>query len=159
MEGAKKNHKAEMLLGISLYTLAATLFSFYCLLVKISLYKFNIGVAELVYMISCWAAPGFFLLAKLQKQDVLLIPGSSQSDLFWRCFYGVLCDVLMFVSYEYISYSKGFCLFMTNTLIAPFLASWMLKEPVKKWDMIGIMLGFLGMLCLVQPWKSNLNQA
>lgn len=48
---------------------------------------------------------------------------------------------------------------MTNTLIAPFLASWMLKEPVKKWDLIGIILGFNGMLCLVQPWKTNLNEA
>ncbi len=46
---------------------------------------------------------------------------------------------------------------MTNTLFAPFLASWMLKEPVRKWDLIGIVLGFSGMLCLVQPWKSNLN--
>ena len=61
----------------------------------------------------------------------------------------------MFVSYEYISYSKGLCLFMTNTLIAPFLASHMLKERIKRWDIIGILLGFCGMIFLIQPWKTK----
>jgi len=44
---------------------------------------------------------------------------------------------------------------MSNTLIAPFLARWMLKEPIKKWDIIGIVLGFTGMLLIVQPWTNS----
>jgi drug/metabolite transporter (DMT)-like permease len=43
---------------------------------------------------------------------------------------------------------------MTNTLIAPFLASYMLQERIKLWDIIGIILGFCGMICLIQPWKT-----
>ena len=43
---------------------------------------------------------------------------------------------------------------MSNTLISPFLARYMLKEPIKLWDIIGILLGFTGMICLIQPWKA-----
>ena len=85
---------------------------------------------------------------------MLKVPGKNQYDLLWRCLNGVLCDLLLFVSYEYISYSKGLCLFMTNTLFAPFLAHYMLKERIKLWDIIGIGLGFCGMICLIQPWKT-----
>jgi drug/metabolite transporter (DMT)-like permease len=58
----------------------------------------------------------------------------------------------MFLSYEFTSYAKGFCLFATNTFFAPFLAFWMLNERVRKWDIIGIVLGFIGLLCLLKPW-------
>ena len=61
----------------------------------------------------------------------------------------------MFVSYEYTSYSKGFCLFMTGSLFIPFLAYKMLGEKIKKWDIIGILLGFVGMICLVRPWVTT----
>lgn len=67
----------------------------------------------------------------------------------------MLCDLFMFVSYEYTSYSKGFCLFMTGSLFVPFLASKLLDEQIKKWDIIGILLGFVGMVLLVRPWESK----
>ena len=60
----------------------------------------------------------------------------------------------MFISFEYTSYSKGNCLFMSNTLLSPFLAYYMLGEKIKVWDIVGIILGFTGMVCLIQPWKS-----
>jgi drug/metabolite transporter (DMT)-like permease len=156
-EARKRNSKSDMILGFSMFTLGCIFYSFYCLLIKLALYKFEISVAEIVYLISCWAVPLFFISAKLNKQDVLKIPGNNQVDLFWRCLNGVLCDILMFVSYEYTTYSKGFCLFMSNTLLAPFLAYYMLNEPIKRWDIIGIGLGFTGMICLIQPWKTDAN--
>jgi drug/metabolite transporter (DMT)-like permease len=148
-EKTSKGGKARMIIGISMFALGCAFYSFYCLVIKLALYRFEVSVAEFAYMISCWAVPMFFLSAKLSKQDVLQVKGKNQVDLLWRCLNGVLCDLLMFVSYEYISYSKGFCLFMTNTLFAPFLAHYMLKERIKLWDIIGICLGFSGMICLI----------
>lgn len=67
MESGKHRSKSDIVFGISLFTLGAAFFSFYCLVVKLALFKFNISVAELVYLISCWAVPAFFISAKLQK--------------------------------------------------------------------------------------------
>jgi drug/metabolite transporter (DMT)-like permease len=43
---------------------------------------------------------------------------------------------------------------MTGSLLIPFLADKMLGEAIKKWDIIGILLGFIGMICLTRPWAS-----
>lgn len=149
-----RKQKANQLLGLSLFTTGCAFWSFNALVFKLALTKFEVSVAEFGFLISCWAAPMFYVSAKLNNQDVLQVPGNNQVDLFWRCLNGVASDVFLFVSYEYISYSKGLCLFMSNTLISPFLAVYILNERVKRWDIIGILLGFLGMIFLVQPWKS-----
>ena len=52
------------------------------------------------------------------------------------------------------SFSKAFSIFFTNTLMAPFLSFLILGEPIKKWDIIGILVGFAGMLMLIRPFKS-----
>jgi drug/metabolite transporter (DMT)-like permease len=61
----------------------------------------------------------------------------------------------MFASYEFTSYSKGFCLFMSGSLFLPFLAYYMLNERIKVADIVGMCLGFTGMLCLFKPWVVN----
>ena len=72
-----KTKKARMILGISMFTLGCAFYSFYCLVFKLALFKFEISVAEFSFMISCWALPMFYLAAKFNKQDVLLIPGKN----------------------------------------------------------------------------------
>ena len=72
---------------------------------------------------------------------------------------GVLSDVLLFVAFEFTSFSKAFALFFTSTLIAPFLGRAILGEAIKKWDIIAIMLGFGGMLMLVNPFGSSEDPA
>ena len=67
----------------------------------------------------------------------------------FRCIFGVLSDVLLFAAFEFTSFSKAFSLFFINTLMAPFLGQAILGEPIKKWDIIGILCGFGGMLMLV----------
>ena len=91
----------------------------------------------------------FYLLAKLQRVDIFNIPKNAQFDLLLRCIFGVLSDVLLFVAFEFTSFSKAFALFFTNTLMAPFLSLAILGEPVKMWDIIAIVLGFCGMLMLI----------
>lgn len=72
-----------------------------------------------------------------------------------RCVFGVLSDVLLFVAFDFTSFSKAFALFFTSTLLAPFLGRAILGEPIKKWDIIAIVCGFCGMLLLVNPLKAE----
>ena len=81
------------------------------------------------------------------------MPKGAQVDLLLRCTTGVLSDILLFVAFEMTSFSKAFSIFFTNTLMAPFLSFMILGEPIKKWDIIGILVGFGGMLMLIRPFK------
>jgi len=79
----------------------------------------------------------------------LNVPKNAQFDLLLRCAFGVLSDILLFVAFEFTSFSKAFALFFTNTLMAPFLGRAILGEPIKLWDIIAILCGFGGLLMLV----------
>ena len=72
-----------------------------------------------------------------------------------RCIAGVLADVLLFAAYEFTTFSKAFCIFRTSTLMAPFLSYFILGEPVRRWDIIGVMVGFVGMLMLIRPFQGD----
>lgn len=124
------------------------------MLIKISTTNYGIGVPEITYNFGLVALPVCFLVTKLSGQDVMQIPSTEKSPhtqlyLVLRCLTGVASDVLMFLSFRYISYAKGFCFFFTYTLFAPFLARCILKEAIKAWDIIGISIGFTGMLFLM----------
>jgi len=131
-----------------------TLYAIYCVIIKISMTKYQLAVPEVVYYASFLLVGAFYPITLFYGQDVLRIPKKCQSTLVLRVISGFFSDVLLFVAFEYTTYSKAFCLFFTNTLMTPFLARYMLNEKIKKWDIIGIMFGFTGMVLLVQPWKS-----
>lgn len=142
-----------MLIGLGLFSLSISLYSVYCMLIKIMLTSYQLSVPEINYYISLFLVVMFYLFAKQQHVDIFNVPKAAQKDLLLRCVFGVLSDVLLFVAFEKTSFSKAFCLFFTNTLMAPFLGRAMLGEVVKKWDVIGILCGFAGMLLLIQPFK------
>jgi len=155
MEEKKEVNVSEILKGLGLYTLAYTSFTFYCMLVKVTMVRFELSVPELCYSYSLLVMPVMYLSSRVFKADLLDIPKNIQGSMVKRCITGCACDLLMFYAYQYTSYSKAFCLFFTNTLYCPFLAAYILQEHVKKWDVIGIIFGFTGMLLLVQPWKDT----
>ena len=143
----------EMALGLGLFCLSIGLYSVYCLLIKIMLAEFSLSVPEINYYISLCMIVLFYLLARSNRVNIFNVPKGAQRDLILRCVFGVLSDVLLFTAYEFTSFSKAFCIFFTNTLMAPFLSRAILGEPIKKWDIIGILCGFGGMLMLIQPFK------
>ena len=143
----------EMMLGLGLFSLSIGLYSVYCMLIKVMLTEFHLSVPEVNYYISLCLVALFYIFVRQQKVDIFSVPKSAQKDLILRCIFGVLSDVLLFAAFEFTSFSKAFCLFFTNTLMAPFLGKAILGEPIKKWDIIGIICGFGGMLMLIQPFK------
>jgi len=58
-------------LGTSLFTVAASLFTIFSLLIKLALNKFNVSVAELIYTLSLWSATSFYILVIKNGKDVL----------------------------------------------------------------------------------------
>ena len=141
-----------MILGLGLFSFSMALYSVYCMLIKIMLTSYQLTVPELSYYIAVFLVIMFYLFARIQKVDILKIPKAAQFDLLLRSMFGVLSDILLFIAFEFTSFSKAFALFFTNTLMAPFLSRAILGEPIKMWDIIAILCGFGGMLLLVHPF-------
>lgn len=64
---------------------------------------------------------------------------------------GFLADILLFLSFNFTSYSKALCIFFTNPLLIPFIAKCLLKDGIKKFDIIALLLGFTGVIMIIQP--------
>jgi len=150
---------SDMTKGLVLFIITLVAYAFYCLGVKVVMKRFTLSVPELIFIRSLILIAPFYLVVKKFKQDHLAITAEDQSHLAKRVIYGFISDALLFVSITMISYSKGFCLFFTNTLMGPFIARAMLGEEIKKWDMIGIAFGACGMLMIVQPFGQQEVQA
>ena len=95
-----------------------------------------------------------YAFSKYYHQDIFNIAKGAQFDLAAKAVWGFLSDILLFIAFKYTAYSKAFCLFFTCPLMCPFLARCIIGEQVKRWDIVAICLSFVGMLMLVQPFKS-----
>ena len=113
---------------------------------------YHLSVPEVSYYIAVFLVLMFYMFARSQKVDIFGVPKEAQWDLLIRCLYGVLSDVLLFVAFEFTSFSKAFCIFFSNTLMAPFLSRAILGEPIKKWDIIAILCAAVGMFMIIQPF-------
>ena len=60
-----------------------------------------------------------------------------------------MSDIFLYMAFAYTNYSKAICIFFTNTLMLPFFARCILKEKILKWDVIGISVGFVGMILII----------
>jgi len=70
-----------------------------------------------------------------------------------RVIFGFLSDIFLFFALSLTTYSKATAIFFTNTLMIPFMARFILKEQMLKTDVIGIVIGFIGMFLIVQPFS------
>ena len=57
------------------------------------------------------------------------------------------------MAFNNTSFAKGISAKFTNTLMIPFFGKWMLGEQVYKVDYAAIVIGFIGMLLIVQPFN------
>jgi drug/metabolite transporter (DMT)-like permease len=89
---------------------------------------------------------GFYLSA---KGDILNITPNLYFSVFIRILGGFFSDILLYIAFGYMNYSKGICIFFMNTLFIPIFARCILKEPILKIDAFGIVMGFAGMLLIV----------
>ena len=124
-------------------------------LIKIVLEKFQVSAFEVIYH---YSAP-LILLSYLTVRwttpkdvDFLEIPENMFWPLMMRCIAGFMTDVTMFMAFQYTAYSKAYCIHMMSPFISPFLSMVLIGEPIKIVDIVGVLLGFTGMLLILQPW-------
>ena len=85
------------------------------------------------------------------------LPPARYLDMFFRVLAGFLSDILVFIAYSYTSQSRVICIFFSLSLMVPFMAVIILKESINKFDIIGIIIGFIGMMLVIQPWRKPQN--
>lgn len=137
-----------------LFSSALVLYSFSSLCIKVAMNDYGVSAQEVLYYVSLVVLLCFYVSSRSNKEDILNIPSSQHKLLFFRCLGGFLSDILLYMAFGYTNYSKAICIFFTNTLMLPFFASCLLKEPIRKGDVIGICFGFAGMMLIIQPYKS-----
>ena len=140
---------SEITIGLSLFAASMALFAGYACIIKYIMKYWYLSTPELTYYVSLLMLGLLTFSVKYSKQDIFSIAKSAQFDLVCRAAAGFLSDVLLFVAFHYTSYSKAFCLFFTCPLMCPFLARFLLGEKIKLWDIIAVVLGFIGTLMLV----------
>lgn len=108
----------------------------------------NISVYEAVY----WEA---FLLNILNllnawwnNKSVIDIPQHCRKFAVLRALFGATAFMCSFAAVKYISISKSAVLVCTSTLYIPFLAQYFLGEQFKRFDIISLLLGFLGIVLI-----------
>lgn len=124
-------------------------------MVPIALNRYEISVGQLIYLMSITTTTLFYITSRYYNKEIWDIKPSMQWDLFWRVMTGVGCDVFLFLAYEYTYYSQAFALFWAGALSVPFFAACLLGEKIKKWDIIGILSGIIGMLMITSAIKST----
>ena len=93
-----------------------------------------------MYYASLITSTLFFIQSKFSTQsdekagpvDILAIPTNVIPPLIGRGTMGFFSDIFTFLAYNYTSYSKAQAIFFTNTLMIPFFALCILKEPLRK---------------------------
>lgn len=139
--------------GMIYFALGVTCFACYTLSVKVALVKYSLNVPELSYYNSFILIGAFYFLAKKANVNILAIKNKVKKDLFLRTITGFAADLGLFVAFTFTTFSRANCLFFTHPMLLPFLAKGLIGEKIKLWDIIGIIIGFVGVLFLVQPWK------
>jgi drug/metabolite transporter (DMT)-like permease len=123
------------------------------LLFKVILKRYQPSVPEITFQVNAALTGIQYFYAKVTcKTDIYDVPKDMQWPMFTRCLNGFLCDVFMYIAFGFTDYSKAWCMFMTNTLFSPFMARYILGEQIKLADIVGILIGFIGMVLLANPF-------
>lgn len=136
-----------------LFTLSLIIYAFVTLLIKVAMTTFEVSPQELVYYVSIVVCLCFYTLAKSSGHDILNVPVFMYRSIFFRILAGFFSDIFLYLAFNYTTYSKGVCIFFTNTLMIPFFGRCILKEKILKVDILAITVGFIGMILIIQPYK------
>lgn len=144
----------EKALGIVLMVIETVQFSLQGVAIKAVLLKYHASSPEVIYYMSIVGLIYFYSASRHAGQDIYgNIPKDMRWWLFARVFFGCVQDIFVYVAFMFTSYSKANCIFYCNCLLLPPFAWYLLNEPISKWDVLGILVGFSGMLLIIQPWR------
>eukprot|EP00357_Protocruzia_adherens_P027731 CAMPEP_0114987698 /NCGR_PEP_ID=MMETSP0216-20121206/9162_1 /TAXON_ID=223996 /ORGANISM="Protocruzia adherens, Strain Boccale" /LENGTH=352 /DNA_ID=CAMNT_0002350345 /DNA_START=729 /DNA_END=1788 /DNA_ORIENTATION=+ len=89
---------------------------------------------------------------KIYYSDASLdIPRRFYKNLFWRAFAGVISSCLIFYSATVLKFGECLTIFWTLPFLSVILAAIFLDERLNLFDLLAIMMSFIGVLLVFQP--------
>ena len=70
-----------------------------------------------------------------------------------------LTSLLIVVSFKYLSLAETMAIYFLNPVLAVPLAAFLLREPAGRWAVPAAVLGFAGVLCVIQPTMEGVKWA
>lgn len=135
--------------GIVLFTWMVFHFTLQTFAIKVLISAYLMNAQEVLYFYCLVGLVLYSLYSARNGVDVLGIEPKLRKVLFLRVICGSLCDVFLFMAFQLTAYSKAQCIFFTHTLMIPFVAASIIKEPISKFDVFGLVIGFAGMLLII----------
>lgn len=128
-----KSH--EVLFFQALFTFLIS--SIFAMMFRINLWNFKQDVMKtVIYRSLCGALPCYILLSTFNEFWKYKFPTTT---------FAFFCN---FDATEYISISKMIVLYFAAPLFVPFLAKLIANENYSKWDVVAILLGFIGIVII-----------
>ncbi|CDW78748.1 membrane protein [Stylonychia lemnae] len=143
--------------GLILYSLGIFTYSFGNLLFMYIVKNYQVSSFEILFWASFIMLFSFFIHSQIAGQDLLDIKVGFKKFLICRILFGTMNDGLLYLSYNYLTYSKATTIQFGGSFIVPFLSYYFLGDKIQKEHLIFIFLGFLGILFMVQPFKDESN--
>lgn len=144
----------SLFLGIVLLLVFVFQYTIVNLAHKVALKRFKVGSTEMIYYSSLIQLVLFFQTVRAKGSDMLGVPRALQLSLFIKVVSGYLSEFLLLVALSFTSKSEAIGLYYTNVLIIPVLSLAINQEKVAWWEMLGIAIGFVGVVMTVVPENS-----
>ena len=148
---------SEVIKGIMLFSFGIASFTVSAYLVKICITNYNASASECIFYVYFIQFCLNYLYVRYYEVDMFNIPHEVRIYLFGRSFSQFMSDACLFASFQYISYSKGFCLFFLNTILFPFVAWLFLDYSLIGIDYIAVIFAFIALAFMIQPYQTEIK--
>ena len=132
--------------------LASISFSMMTFLVKVLTNHTRITPFEVMFWKSLIMIPYEYILISILEGDVLALPKDLRITMLVRAVTGYIGLTGLYMAISYTDLSKAATIFWCNPLFTALWAYLYLKEKLSKFDVAGMIIAFLGILLMQNPF-------
>ena len=143
----------EVIKGLMLFSFGIASFTTSAYLVKVCITTYNASASECIFYVYFIQLCLNYFYIRYNEVEMFSIPHEVRIYLFSRCFSQFMSDVCLYASFQYISFSKGFCLFFLNTIMFPFVACAFLEYSLITIDFIAAIFAIIALVLISEPKK------
>ena len=154
-EDADKNKYPNKGLGYFIIVVSCLLVSILNQLQKTNQEMNNATGPELIFYQYFILMPVFYWNMRRHGRSVMDLQPENRVLMFYRAIFGQLMDILLALSFQFISFSKAMCLCFLNPLWIPLFARCITKEKLRYTDIVALVISCVGMVLIIQPYKEQ----
>jgi len=95
---------------------------------------------------------------KLKKVDPFFVPVKARRPILMRMVFGYINNGLLYASLKLLSMSKATLLIWTQPMFVGVMSYFVLGERFTRFDTLGLILVFLGVVLLANPFQPDPSQ-